>query len=97
VLCTGSTRPVSETKLAIAAELWRSGLPMTSGEVREALETLLPLAAVEYHLCTLVETKVAEVVIGPELHFQFVPSSGRPGVLQRAVPSALTESKRTEP
>jgi hypothetical protein len=86
----GGARPlVNENKLAIAAELWRTGHPMSSSEVREVLGEIMPLAAVEYHLSTLVMAGVAKPLFGPEIYFQSVPHG--------AMPSALTESKRTEP
>ncbi len=80
---------VNENKLAIAAELWRTGHPMPSSEVREVLGETMPLAAVEYHLSTLVMAGVVKPLFGPEIYFQ--------SVSQGAVPLALTESKRTEP
>lgn len=83
-------RPVvNENKLSIATKLRRTGHPMTSGEIRDVLEEEMPLAAVEYHLSTLVKVGVAQPLFGPEIYFQHVS--------QGAVPSALTESKRTEP
>jgi hypothetical protein len=79
---------VSETKLAIAAEMERAGRRVTSEEMREALEAALPLAAIEYHLSTLVVAGVAKAIFGPEVEFQHIS--------QGAVPSALAEPKRAK-
>jgi hypothetical protein len=50
--------------------------PMTSAELYAIWDGTKPLRAIEYHLSTLVKAKVAEVVLGPELHFQLVPVPG---------------------
>jgi len=86
----GGARPVAnENKLVIASELRRTGHPMTSSEIREVLDEAVPLVAIEYHLSTLVKAGIAKPLFGAEIYFQ--------AVSQGAVPSALAESKRTEP
>jgi hypothetical protein len=86
----GGTRPlVNENKLVIASELRRTDHPMTSSEIRDVLGEIMPLAAVEYHLSTLVEAGGAKPLFGPEIYFQ--------AVSQGAAPPALTEPKRAEP
>lgn len=50
--------------------------PMTSAELYAIWDGTKSLQAIEYHLSTLVKVKVAEVVFGPELHFQLVPVPG---------------------
>lgn len=97
VLWTGSTQPVSETKLLIIAVMGELGRPMSAPELYKIWDGAKPLQVFKYHLCTLVEAKVVELVIGPELQFQLVPVTRDTGSLQGAMPSALTESKRTEP
>jgi hypothetical protein len=62
---------------------------MTSGEIQEELEELLPLAAIEYHLSTLVAVRLIRPLYGPQVYFEHLG--------KEAAPSALTESKRTEP
>lgn len=47
--------------------------PMTSAELYAIWDGTKPLQTIEYHLSTLVMAGVAEVVFGPELHFQLVP------------------------
>jgi hypothetical protein len=76
---------VSERKLAIADAMERAGHPVTSEEMQEALENSMPLAAIEYHLSTLVSAGAARVLFGSEVYFQ--------SVSQGAVPPALSESK----
>jgi hypothetical protein len=80
---------VNKNKLAIFAEMERLGYPVAAGEIQEGLEELLPLAAIEYHLSTLVMTGAAKPLFGPEIYFE--------AVSQGVVPLALTESKRTKP
>jgi hypothetical protein len=46
--------------------------PMTSAELYAIFDGRRSLKAIEYHLCTLVKAKVAEVAYGPELHFHHV-------------------------
>ncbi len=50
--------------------------PMTSAELYAIWDGSKPLEVIEYHLDTLVKAGVAEVVLGPELHFQLVPEPG---------------------
>jgi hypothetical protein len=53
--------------IAVMSEFDR---PMTSAELYAIFDGERSLKAIEYHLCTLVKAKVAEVVYGPELHFR---------------------------
>jgi hypothetical protein len=69
----GARPVVSETKTLMVAVLGEFGRPMTSAELYAVWDGTKPLQAIEYHLSTLVKAKVAEVVFGPELHFQLVP------------------------
>lgn len=76
-LYSRGVRPiVSETKALIVAVMGEFGRPMTSAELYAIWDGTKPLQVIEYHLSTLVKAKVAEVVFGPELHFQLVPVSG---------------------
>lgn len=88
VLGLGGARPLV-TKLKILNVLERLGYPASAEEIQEELEELPPIGAIEYHLSTLVAVRLARPVYGPEIYFETVS--------QGAVPSALTESKRTEP
>jgi hypothetical protein len=60
---------VSENKLAVAAEMKKAGHPVTAEEMYEVLAELMPLAALEYHLSTLVMAGVAKPLFGPEIYF----------------------------
>jgi hypothetical protein len=66
---------VSETKVLIVAVMGEFGRPVTSAELYAIWDGTKPLQTIEYHLSTLVKADVAEVVLGPELHFQLVPVS----------------------
>jgi hypothetical protein len=66
----GARPIVSETKLAIVAVMWEVDRPVTSSELQAIWAEPKALEIFEYHLCTLVKAKVAEVVYGPELHFR---------------------------
>jgi hypothetical protein len=59
----------SEAKAAIIAEMRELDRPVTSKELYARLERAWSLKAIEYHLSTLVKTKVVQIVFGPELHF----------------------------
>ena len=58
-----------EAKAAIVAQLRVLDRPVTSKERYARLDRAWSLKAIEYHLSTLVKTKVVEIVFGPELHF----------------------------
>jgi hypothetical protein len=61
---------VNETKLAMIAVMQEVDRPVTSSELQTIWTEHKALEIFEYHLCTLVKAKVAEVVYGPELHFR---------------------------
>lgn len=61
---------VNEIKLAIMAVMQELDHPVTSGELQAIWAEHKPLEVFEYHLVTLVKTKVVGVVFGPELHFR---------------------------
>lgn len=84
----GGARPFVN-KLSILRAMERLGYPASTEEIQEELEELLPLAAIEFHLSTLAAVRLVRPLYGPEIYFEYL----RRG----AVPSALTESKRTEP
>ena len=76
-LCSMGARPiVNETKALIVAVMGEFDRPMTSAELFGIWDGTKPLRVIEYHLSTLVRANVAEVVFGPELHFQLVPAPG---------------------
>ena len=66
---------VNQTKLAIVAVMQELDRPVSSIELQMIWAEHKDLRIFEYHLSTLVMARVAEVVYGPELHFQLV--SGR--------------------
>jgi hypothetical protein len=43
---------------------------MTSKELHARLGATKSLTVIEYHLCTLVEARVAKLILGTELRFQ---------------------------
>ena len=61
---------VNQTKLAVVAVMQELDRPVTSSELQRVWADHKDLKIFEYHLCTLVKAKVAEVVYGPELHFR---------------------------
>jgi hypothetical protein len=63
---------VNETKLAIVAVMQELDRPVSSIELQMIWAEHKDLKIFEYHLCTLVKAKVAEVVYGPELRFGLV-------------------------
>jgi len=65
---------IHEAKTAIVAEMGELGRPATSKELYARLDRAWSLKAIEYHLSTLVKTKVLEIVFGPELHFSLTKS-----------------------
>lgn len=60
----------SQAKAAIVAEMEGLDRPVTSTELYARLNRAWSLKAIEYHLSTLVKTKVVRIVFGPELHFR---------------------------
>jgi hypothetical protein len=64
----------SEAKAAIVAEMREPDRPVTSKELYARLNRAWSLKAIEYHLSTLVKTKVIEIVLGPELRFSLIES-----------------------
>jgi hypothetical protein len=66
--------------IAVMSEFDR---PMTSAELYGVFDGERSLKAIEYHLSTLVKARVAEVVLGPELHFRLVPAGRGPESLIR--------------
>jgi hypothetical protein len=65
---------IHEAKKAIVAEMRELRRPVTSKELNARLERRWSLKAIEYHLSTLVKTKVVEIVLGPELRFRLTDS-----------------------
>lgn len=68
--------PVNETKAAMIAVMSEFDRPVTSAELYAIFDGERSLKAIEYHLSTLAKVNVAEVVFGPELHFQLVSVPG---------------------
>jgi hypothetical protein len=68
-----------EAKKAIVAEMRELDRPVTSKELYARLDRAWSLKAIEYHLSTLVKTKVVEIALGPELHFSLT-DSGTKGI-----------------
>lgn len=75
---TGARPIVNETKGLIVAVMREFDRPITSSELYAIWNGTKPLKTFEYHLSTLVKAKVAEVVFGPELHFQLVGETTEP-------------------
>jgi hypothetical protein len=67
----------SEAKTAIVAEMEALDCPVTSKELYAKLDRVWSLEAIEYHLSTLVKTKVIEIVLGPELRFMLTGGTER--------------------
>jgi hypothetical protein len=63
-----------EAKKAIVAEMQELDRPVTSTELYKRLDRAWSLKAIDYHLSTLVRTKVVEIVFGPELHYSLTES-----------------------
>jgi hypothetical protein len=72
----GARLVVSETKALMIAVMAEFDRPVTSAELYAIWNGTKPLQTIEYHLSSLVKAKIAEVVFGPELHFQLVPALG---------------------
>ena len=65
----GARSYLHEAKTAIVAEMRELDRSVTSRELYARLGRAWSLKAIEYHLLTLVRTKVVEIVFGPELHY----------------------------
>lgn len=70
----GARSHIHEAKAAIVAEMRELGRPVTSKDLYARLDRAWSLKAIEYHLSTLVKTRVVEIVFGPELHFSLTES-----------------------
>jgi hypothetical protein len=69
-----------EAKAAIVVEMDR---PVTSKELYARLDRAWSLKAIEYHLSTLVKTRVVEIVFGPEIHFSLTDSGTKGSTRER--------------
>lgn len=67
---------VHEAKAAIIAVMRELDRPVTSKELDAKLDRAWSLKAIEYHLSTLVKTRVVEIIFGPELHFSLLDGGG---------------------
>jgi hypothetical protein len=67
--------PVNETKEAIVAVMYAFGRPMTEQELRGVWGKYKRPEILKYHLRTLLEAKVVEIVRGPELQYDLVGRS----------------------
>jgi hypothetical protein len=67
---------IHPAKVAIVAEMRELNRSVTSKRLHMNLDRAWSLRAIEYHLSTLVNTGVVEVVYGPELHFDLVGREG---------------------
>jgi hypothetical protein len=74
---------VNQTKVAIIAVMQELERPVSSAELQAIWAEHKDLRIFEYHLSTLVKAKVAEVVYGPELHFQLIDACGGPEIVVR--------------
>jgi hypothetical protein len=70
---------IHEAKTAIVAEMRELDRPVTSKELYARLGRAWSLKAIEYHLSTLVNTGVVEIVFGPELRFSLT-GTGTKGI-----------------
>lgn len=66
----GARPRINETKALMVAVMAEFGRPVTSAELYAIWDGTKTLQTIEYHLSTLVKANVAEIVFGPELHFQ---------------------------
>jgi hypothetical protein len=64
--------PVNETKEAIVAVMYAFGRPVTEQELQKVWGTCKRPEILAYHLRTLLEMRVVELVHGPELHYGLV-------------------------
>ena len=74
---------VNQTKVAIIAVMQELERPVSSIELQAIWAEHKDLRIFEYHLSTLVKAKVAEVVYGPELHFQLIGAGPGPEIVVR--------------
>jgi hypothetical protein len=70
---------IQEAKAAIVAEMRKLNRPVTSAELHKNFDGAWSLKAIEYHLSTLVNTGVVEIVFGPELRFSLT-GTGTKGI-----------------
>jgi hypothetical protein len=70
----GARPHIHKAKTVIVEEMRELDRPVTSEELHKNLDRAWSLEAIEYHLSTLVETEVVEIVFGPELHFSLTES-----------------------
>lgn len=78
--CASAPRLVNETKLAIVAVMLELDRPVTSSELRVLMDECRGLSILEYHLSTLVEMRVAMLVVDTdELRFR-LDGSNRQGI-----------------
>lgn len=68
--------PLHGAKAAVVAAMRELDRPVTSQELHKNLDGAYSLEAIEYHLSTLVKTRIVEIVLGPELHFSLAVSGG---------------------
>lgn len=69
--CAPALRLVNETKLAIVAAMLELDRPVTSSDLQAFWQKPKALEIFEYHLNTLVEAEMAELVVDPdELRFR---------------------------
>lgn len=80
----GARSHIHEAKAAIVAEMRALDRPVTSKELYARLDRAWSLKAIEYHLSTLVKTRVIEIVFGPELHFSLTESGTKGSTGSRA-------------
>jgi hypothetical protein len=67
-----SSPVINQIKLAIVSVMQQLDSPVSSIELQKIWAEHKALEIFEYHLSTLVKANVAEIVFGPELHFQLV-------------------------
>jgi hypothetical protein len=79
----GARPHIHEAKTAIVAEMRELDRPVTSKELYAKLDRAWSLKAIEYHLSTLVRTRVVEIVFGPELHFSLADSGTKGSTRER--------------
>lgn len=79
----GARPHIHEAKAAIVAEMGELDRPVTSKELYTRLDRAWSLRSIEYHLSTLVKTKVVEIVFGPELHFSLTEGGAKGSTRER--------------
>jgi predicted HTH transcriptional regulator len=79
----GARSRIHEAKTAIIAQMRELDHPVTSKELYARLERRWSFKAIEYHLSTLVNTGVVEIVFGPELHFSLTENGTKGSTKER--------------